>query len=141
MCLKQPTQIFLAHACLFCHSADTQIAVGVMLVHVLFCACDLIFDLFAYPFSVMDYEWAGHETIFYDLLIDTCPEFSVYDVIYDYAPYYICAAAFDYKGNVTPMWMSDPINYTSGNTKPIEEFIEKWEANQNMQVMTLSIVR
>ena len=98
-------------------------------------------DLFAYPFSVMDYEWAGHETIFYDLLIDTCPEFSVYDVIYDYAPYYICAAAFDYKGNVTPMWMSDPINYTSGNTKPIEEFIEKWEANQNMQVMTLSIVR
>ena len=98
-------------------------------------------DLFASPFSVMDYEWAGHETIFYDLLIDTCPEFSVYDVIYDYAPYYICAAAFDYKGNVTPMWMSDPINYTSGNTKPIEEFIEKWEANQNMQVMTLSIVR
>ena len=98
-------------------------------------------DLFAYPFSVMDYEWAGYETIFYDLLIDTCPELNVCDIIYDYAPYYVCAAAFDYKGNVTPMWMSEPINWVPGNTKPIKEFIEKWEANANMAVMALPAVR
>ena len=98
-------------------------------------------DLFAYPFSVMDYEWGGYETIFYDLLIDTCPELNVCDIIYDYAPYYVCAAAFDYKGNVTPMWMSEPINWVPGNTKPIEEFIEKWEANANMAVMALPAVR
>ena len=94
-------------------------------------------DLFACPFAQMDYEWAGYDTIFYDLLIDTCPEVAMCDIIYDYSPYYVCAAAFDYKGNVTPMWMSEPINWTPGNTKPIDELIEKLEAQPNMMLMAV----
>ena len=94
-------------------------------------------DLFACPFAQMDYEWAGYDTIFYDLLIDTCPEVAMCDIIYDYSPYYVCAAAFDYKGNVTPMWMSEPINWTPGNTKPIDELIEKLEAQPNMMLMSV----
>ena len=99
-------------------------------------------DIFAYPFPVMDYEWAGHETIFYDLLIDTCPALALCDIIYDYSPYYVCAAAFDYKGNVTPMWMSEPINWTPGNTKPIGELIEKLEANPaSVQLLSVPVNR
>ena len=94
-------------------------------------------DLFACPFAQMDYEWAGYDTIFYDLLIDTCSEVAMCDIIYDYSPYYVCAAAFDYKGNVTPMWMSEPINWTPGNTKPIDELIEKLEAQPNMMLMSV----
>ena len=96
-------------------------------------------DIFAYPFPVMDYEWAGHETIFYDLLIDTCPALALCDIIYDYSPYYVCAAAFDYKGNVTPMWMSEPINWTPGNTKPIGELIEKLETKANVMLMGVTV--
>lgn len=94
-------------------------------------------DIFACPFAVMDYDWAGHDTIFYDLLIDTCPALEMSDIIYDYSPYYVCAAAFDYKGNVTPMWMSEPMNWTQADVRPIEEFIEKYEASPN--VMLLSV--
>ena len=87
-------------------------------------------DIFAYPFPQMDYDWAGHETIFYDLLIDTCDPLAMCDIIYDYAPYYVCAAAFDYKGNVTPMWMSDLYNWTLADARPIKEFIAKLEAQE-----------
>ena len=92
-------------------------------------------DIFAYPFPVMDYEWAGHETIFYDLLIDTCPALELSDIIYDYSPYYVCAAAFDYKGNVTPMWMSEQMAWSADETKPIKELIQKLEASPNVMLM------
>jgi hypothetical protein len=94
-------------------------------------------DIFACPFAVMDYDWAGHDTIFYDLLIDTCPALEMSDIIYDYSPYYVCAAAFDYKGNVTPMWMSEPMNWTQADVRPIEEFIEKYEASPNMMLLSV----
>lgn len=92
-------------------------------------------DIFAYPFPVMDYEWAGHETIFYDLLIDTCPALELSDIIYDHSPYYVCAAAFDYKGNVTPMWMSEQMAWSANETKPIKELIQKLEASPNVMLM------
>ncbi|MBO7307388.1 MAG: hypothetical protein J6U59_05105, partial [Alistipes sp.] len=37
-------------------------------------------DIFAYPFPKMDYDWAGYDTIFYDLLIDTCPALELSDI-------------------------------------------------------------
>ena len=92
-------------------------------------------DIFAYPFAVMDYEWAGHETIFYDLLIDTCSALELSDIVYDDAPYYVCAAAFDYKGNVTPMWMSEQMAWSADETKPIKELIQKLEASPNVMLM------
>lgn len=92
-------------------------------------------DLFACPFAQMDYEWAGYDTIFYDLLIDTCPALELSDIIYDYSPYYVCAAAFDYKGNVTPMWMSEQYAWSQSDVRPIQEFIEKYEASPNVMLM------
>ena len=96
-------------------------------------------DIFACPFAVMDYEWAGEETVFYDLLIDTCPELALCDVIYDYSPYYVCAAAFDYKGNVTPMWKSEPMNWSMNTIRPIEELIAMLEAQPSMMLMSIGV--
>ena len=94
-------------------------------------------DIFAYPFPKMDYDWAGHDTIFYDLLIDTCPALELSDIIYEYSPYYVCAAAFDYKGNVTPMWMSEALTWTQADVKPISELIKKLEASPNMMLLSV----
>ena len=97
-------------------------------------------DIFACPFAVMDYEWAGHETIFYDLLIDTCSALELSDIVYDDAPYYVCAAAFDYKGNVTPMWMSEQMAWSANETKPIKELIQKLEDNtSSVQLLAVPV--
>ena len=97
-------------------------------------------DIFSYFISKMDYDWGGYDTTFYDLLIDTCDPFEISEGIYDYGGHYACAAAFDYKGNVTPMWMSELYEWTMEDIRPIEEFIEKWEAN-NSQMQVLSVGR
>lgn len=99
-------------------------------------------DLFAYPFAKMDYDWAGYDTIFFDLLIEACPALDVRAVIYEYSPYYVCAAAFDYKGNVTPMWMSEAITWTYEDVKPIDELIAKLEANPaSVQLLSVPVKR
>lgn len=98
-------------------------------------------DIFSYFIAKMDYDWAGYETVFFDLLIDTCDPLTLGEGFWDFGAYYLCAAAFDYKGDVTPMWKSELYDWTMDDIRPIEEFIEKWEANQNMQVMSLSAVR
>lgn len=99
-------------------------------------------DIFYYFVPKMDYDYHGHETIFFDLLIDSCQPFEIGEGVWEYGPYYMCAAAFDYKGDVTPMWMSDLYDWTMDDFRPIEEFLEKWEANQNsVQIMSLSSVR
>ena len=99
-------------------------------------------DIFACPFAVMDYDWAGHDTIFYDLLIDTCPALELSDIVYDYSPYYVCAAAFDYKGDVTPMWMSEQMEWNANETKPIKELIQKLEANpSSVQLLSVPVKR
>ncbi|MBO5890175.1 MAG: BACON domain-containing protein [Alistipes sp.] len=94
-------------------------------------------DIFTYACTKMDYDWGGYDTTFYDLLIDTCPPVAVSIIIYDYMPYYVCAAAFDYKGNVTPMWMSEPINWTSEDIRPISELIEKLESGAQVQMLSV----
>ena len=98
-------------------------------------------DIFSYFISKDDYDWCGYDTVFYDLLIDTCDPFAISEGFWDYGAYYACAAAFDYKGNVAPMYISNLYDWTMDDIRPIEEFIEKWEANTNMQVMSLSAIR
>ena len=95
-------------------------------------------DIFTYACTKMDYDWGGYDTTFYDLLIDTCPPVAVSAIIYDYMPYYVCAAAFDYKGNVTPMWMSEPINWTSADIRPISELIKKLESGAQVQMLSVA---
>ena len=95
-------------------------------------------DIFSYFVSYDDYVWGGYDTTFYDLLIDTCDPLAITEGFWDYGSYYACAAAFDYKGDVTDMWMSDLITWTMEDFRPIDEFIEKWEARDGMMVMGLN---
>ena len=95
-------------------------------------------DLFSYFVSKDDYEWGGYDTTFYDLLIDTCDPLALTEGFWDYGSYYACAAAFDYKGDVTDMWVSNLITWTMDDFRPIDEFIEKWEARDTMVVMGLN---
>lgn len=95
-------------------------------------------DIFSYFVSKDDYEWGGYDTTFYDLLIDTCDPLALTEGFWDYGAYYACAAAFDYKGDVTPMYMSELYNWTMDDFRPIEEFIEKWESRSTtMQLMSV----
>lgn len=94
-------------------------------------------DIFTYACTKMDYDWGGYDTTFYDLLIDTCPPVALSAIYYDYMPYIVCAAAFDYKGNVTPMWVSEPVNWTSADIRPIEELIEKLESGAKVQMLSV----
>ncbi len=98
-------------------------------------------DIFSDFVAKMDYDYHGYDIIFFDLLIDICDPFAINEGVWDYGAYYVCAAAFDYKGNVTPMWMSELYEWTMYDIRPIEEFIEKWEANKNIQVMSVSAAR
>ncbi len=98
-------------------------------------------DIFSDFIYKADYDYHGHELMFYDLLIDTCEPYYFTTVEWEwtdtdiYANCYACAAAFDYKGDVTPMWMSDLYQWTMDDIRPIEEFIGKWEAQSNIMVM------
>ena len=98
-------------------------------------------DIFSDFIYKADYDYHGYELMFYDLLIDTCEPYYVTTVEWEwtdtdiFANCYACAAAFDYKGDVTPMWMSDLYQWTMDDIRPIEEFIEKYEAQTNMMVM------
>ena len=95
-------------------------------------------DIFSYFVSRDDYEWGGYDTTFYDLLIDTCDPLALTEGFWDYGAYYVCAAAFDYKGDVTPMYMSELVEWTMDDFRPIDEFIEKWESRSpTMQLMSV----
>lgn len=94
-------------------------------------------DIFSDFIYKADYDYHGYNTMFFDLLIDTCEPYYVTTIEWEwtdtdiFAKCYACAAAFDYKGNVTPMWMSQLYEWTMDDIRPIEEFIEKWEANKS----------
>ena len=102
-------------------------------------------DIFSDFIYKADYDYHGYELMFYDLLIDTCDPYYVTTVEWEwndvgiFANCYACAAAFDYKGDVTPMWMSELYQWTMDDIRPIEEFIEKYEANTNMMVMGVGV--
>lgn len=94
-------------------------------------------DIFAYPFTKMDYDYYGEETIFFDLLIDNCEPFEITSATYIDGPYYVCAAAFDQKGNLTPMWCSEEISWSMDDIKPIDELIERLEAGTTRAKMVI----
>lgn len=94
-------------------------------------------DIFAYYVDTYTFDYYGEETIFYDLLIGTVPEVDVQMGLY-YNPYYICAAAFDYKGNVTPMWRSEPLTFYPTDILPAQELIDKLNASPEAKVMCVS---
>ncbi len=102
-------------------------------------------DIFSDFIYKADYDYHGYDLMFYDLLIDTCDPYYVTTVEWEwtdtdiFANCYACAAAFDYKGDVTPMWMSELYQWTMDDIRPIEEFIEKYEANTNMMVMGVGV--
>ena len=95
-------------------------------------------DMFVSAFPKMDYDFAGHDIIFFDLLIGSCEPFEYTTIITENMPYYICAAAFDYKGDVTPMWMSEPLDWRDVEPRPIEELVEKIDASE-ANIMMLGI--
>lgn len=98
-------------------------------------------DIFSYFISEEDYYWLGKSGVMYDLLADTCTPFTISEGLWDNGAYYLCAAAFDYKGNVTPMWRSELYSWSTADIRPVEEFIASFEANKNLKVMSLSAVR
>lgn len=91
-------------------------------------------DIFAYYVGSADFDYFGEETIFYDLLMDPVPAVDVQEGYY-YDGYYLCAAAFDYKGNLTPMWKSEELLFKPEDARPAAELIEKLNASPNAKPM------
>lgn len=86
------------------------------------------------------YYYYGEDVIFFDLLIDTCDPVSTALAQYGF-DYYICAAAFDYKGNVTPMWRSEALKFSAADTRPAEELIAKLDASPAARAVVLPVRR
>lgn len=97
-------------------------------------------DIFTYYVDTFTYEYYGEDIIFFDLLIATCDPVSTALAQYGY-DYYICAAAFDYKGNVTPMWRSEPIAFSASDARPAKELIEKLNSGAQVQLLMVKPVK
>lgn len=91
-------------------------------------------DIFTYFVDTYTYDYYGEETIFFDLLISTCDPVSTALSQYGF-DYYICAAAFDYKGDVTPMWRSEALKFSASDTRPAEELVAKLDASPTTQAV------
>lgn len=91
-------------------------------------------DIFTYFVDTDTYNYYGEDVIFFDLLISTCDPVSTALAQYDFN-YYICAAAFDYKGNVTPMWRSEALKFSASDTRPAEELVAKLDASPTAQAV------
>lgn len=91
-------------------------------------------DIFTYFVDTDTYYYYGEDVIFFDLLIETCDPVSTALAQYDFN-YYICAAAFDYKGNVTPMWRSEALKFSASDTRPAEELIAKLDASPSAKAV------
>lgn len=91
-------------------------------------------DIFTYFVDTETYDYYGEETIFFDLLISTCPHVTI-DIAQYAFDYYICAAAFDYKGDVTPMWRSEVLTFKPEDERPAEELVAKLDGSTRAQLM------
>ena len=92
-----------------------------------------IFTLFV---DVPTYNDLGEDLIFFDLLFDTCEPLITKTASYN-MPYYLCAAAFDHKGDVTPMWRSEVIKYAPSEGKSAQELIDKLNSSTRAQAMVV----
>ncbi len=97
-------------------------------------------ELFAYIVDTGTYNAFGEELVFFDLLFDTCDPVHTDTCEYGYG-YYVCAAAFDYKGDVTPMWRSEEINWTVEDLRPAQELVDKLRSSPNARAMVLRAAR
>lgn len=82
------------------------------------------------------YDYNGEDFVFFDLLFDTCKPLLSMTGVY-YSPYYLCAAAFDHRGNVTPMWRSGVINFKPDDCKPAQELVDKLNSSTRAQAMVV----
>lgn len=91
-------------------------------------------DIFTYFVDTDTYNFYGKDTIFFDLLIATCDPVATAVGQYGF-DYYICAAAFDYKGNVTPMWRSEALSFSASDCRPAEELLAKLDASPSAKAV------
>lgn len=97
-------------------------------------------EIFTYFVDTETYDYYGEDVIFFDLLIDPCDPVATALAQYDFN-YYVCAAAFDYKGNVTPMWRSEALKFSASEVRPAEELVAKLDASPTAKIALVRSVR
>ena len=97
-------------------------------------------DAFFTIYRADRYTFEGQESIFNDLVTYTTAQKKLLTgesgVLY-----VICAVIMDYKGNYSPMWVSEPFmyEYSAETKKPLEELIEKLGIESEPQAAALSL--
>ena len=97
-------------------------------------------DAFFTIYRADRYTFEGQESIFNDLVTYTTAQKKLLTgesgVLY-----VICAVIMDYKGNYSPMWVSEPFmyEYSAETKKPLEELIEKLGIESEPQAVALSL--
>ena len=97
-------------------------------------------DAFFTIYRADRYTFEGQEAIFNDLVTYTTAQKKLLTgesgVLY-----VICAVIMDYKGNYSPMWVSEPFmyEYSAETKKPLEELIEKLGIESEPQAAALSL--
>ena len=97
-------------------------------------------DAFFTIYRADRYTFEGQEAIFNDLVTYTTAQKKLLTgesgVLY-----VICAVIMDYKGNYSPMWVSEPFmyEYSAETKKPLEELIEKLGIESEPQATALSL--
>ena len=97
-------------------------------------------DAFFTIYRADRYTFEGKEAIFNDLVTYTTAQKKLLTgesgVLY-----VMCAVIMDYKGNYSPMWVSEPFmyEYSAETKKPLEEIIEKLGLESELQAAALSL--
>ena len=97
-------------------------------------------DAFFTIYRADRYTFEGQEAIFNDLVTYTTAQKKLLTgesgVLY-----VMCAVIMDYKGNYSPMWVSEPFmyEYSAETKKPLEEIIEKLGLESEPQAAALSL--
>ena len=97
-------------------------------------------DAFFTIYRADRYTFEGQEAIFNDLVTYTTAQKKLLTgesgVLY-----VICAVIMDYKGNYSPMWVSEPFmyEYSAETKKPLEELIDKLGIVDEPQATALSL--
>ena len=97
-------------------------------------------DAFFTIYRADRYTFEGQEAIFNDLVTYTTAQKKLLTgesgVLY-----VMCAVIMDYKGNYSPMWVSEPFmyEYSAETKKPLEELIEKLGIESEPQAAALSL--
>ena len=97
-------------------------------------------DAFFTIYRADRYTFEGQEAIFNDLVTYTTAQKKLLTgesgVLY-----VMCAVIMDYKGNYSPMWVSEPFmyEYSAETKKPLEEIIEKLGLENEPQAAALSL--